>query len=143
MPKILDAIRLNSYGIDAYYLVLDEMPTFVFERTGKHLFAEHDGFSRCYAYETPGPNWQAFGGWKFDIPLKDGTVEHASGQWWDCSPLGMKARQPRTSVGIATVEMLEKCYVFTGGVIETEKLEEWLASNEPSTDYEKYRKSRA
>lgn len=139
MPEIIDAIKQTSYGIDHWCLLLDEMPTFLFERQGKYLFAECDGFSRCYEYETPGPNWQAFGGAKFDIPMKDGSVEHAHGQWWDRSPLGMKERQPRTSVGIATREMLNKCYVFVAGVIETEKLEEWLGNNSPATDYYKYK----
>ena len=138
MPIIADAIKLVAYNIPHYYLVLDELPTFLFERHGNYLVAEHDGFYRCYGYETPGRNWQAFGGAKFDIPLADGTVEHAHGQWWDCSPPNSTKEGPRTSVGIATLEQLNRCYVFSSGVIATEKLNAWLAENDPSTDYEKY-----
>jgi hypothetical protein len=138
MPKIIDAILLKPYNNAHYYLVLDEMPVFTFERTGNRLIAECDGFVECYGYETPGPNWQAFGGRKFELPMKDGTMEQAHGQWWWCQPAETESIGSLTSVGIATLEQLKQCYCFSGGNISTAKLNEWLASNEPSTDYEKY-----
>ena len=143
MPKIIDAIVLTNYGNDHYYLVLDEMPTFVFERHGDSLVAEHDGFYERYGYERPDEHWKAFGGRKFDIPLKDGTVEHASGQWWWCAPLVSANPGPIMSVGISTVELLRKCYVFSSGCIAKEKLDAWLMENEPSRDYAKYNPSSA
>ena len=141
MPQILDAIVLTSYGVKHYYLVLDAMPKFVFERQGKYLVAEDDGFSECYGYEKPDKNWQAFGGLKFDLPLKDGTVEHCYGQWWWSAPLVSNSPGPIMSVGIATIESLRKCYVFSSGNVLKQKLEAWLAVNEPSTEYYKYKAS--
>jgi hypothetical protein len=142
MPKILDVIRTDPYGLGLFHhhLLVDEMPVLVFEKNRGLLVATHDGFSQCYEYQTPGPTFKAFGGREFDIPLKDGTVEHAWGQWWDRSPFITKDQGPYTPVGIATLADLQRCYVFAHGVIETAKLNEWLANNEPSTNYYKYRK---
>lgn len=141
MPKIVDAIVMHHYGIPHYYLVLDEMPKFVFERKGNRLDAEDDGFFESYGYEAPSERWQAFGGRKFDLPLKDGTVEHASGQWWWCAPLVSANPGKIVSVGLSTLENLGKCYVFTSGSIAKSKLDAWLSDNEPSTNYEKYRET--
>lgn len=134
MSKIIDVIRKTHYGNDHYYIVLDEMPSFVFERNGFRLLAEHDGFAECYGYDPPSPGFQAFGGREFEIPLKDGGVERANGQWWFCSP-SIEYKQ----VAISTLEKLNRCYVFEACHIAAEKLSEWLEHNEPSTDYYKYR----
>lgn len=138
MPSIIDAILLKPYGLNSYYLILDKMPEFTFERHGKYLIAEEDGFFARYGYESPGPSWSAFGGRKFDIPLKDGTVEHACGQWWWCAPLISANQGPITPVGIATIEKLRQCYVFQSANISTQKLDEWLSAHEASADYYKY-----
>ena len=138
MITILDVIMLTPYGLPHYYVVLNEMPAFVFERQGENLVAEHDGFFERYRRETPTERWKAFGGRKFDLPLKDGTVEHACGQWWWSAPMISANPGPIISVGISTVELLRKCYVFTSGCIAKEKLDAWLATHEPTTDYDKY-----
>lgn len=140
MPKIIDVIVLKHYGNAHYYLVLDEMPRFLFDKRDYCLSAEDDGFHERYGYEAPGPNWKAFGGAKFEIPLKDGGVEHAIGQWWWCHPKETENTGEIISVGIATVEMLHKCYVFQSGNIEKKKLDAWLAENEPSDNYRKYQR---
>lgn len=139
MPSIVDVILLKPYGCEIYYLVLDEMPRFAFERRADRLVAECDGFYECYRHERPTAYSKAFGGREFDILLKDGTVERAKGQWWWSGYPENEATGKIMSVGIATLETLAKCYVWSSGNIQKSKLDEWLSGHESSTDYEKYR----
>ena len=102
MPKIIDVIIHGKYK--QISVVLDSMPVFLYERKGNRLEAEDDGFYNSYGFETPSKRWKAFAGRKFDIPLKDGTVEKAFGQWWDVDPKDL--REETVNVGIGTIEML-------------------------------------
>ncbi len=137
MPEIKDVIIHGSYK--QVSVVLDEMPKFLYERRGNCLFASDDGFYDCYYYDRPSKNWQAFAGRKFDIPMKDGSIERAYGQWWD-GKHQENTTEPITHIGIATIEKLDSCYVFSSGNISIAKLEAWLEKNESSTEYYKYDK---
>lgn len=114
MYKIEAVVIMN--GHDA--LVLDKDPEITYERHDEFLFGldEHGVFANSYGYESPGPTWKAFGGRKFNIPMTDGTVIEASGQWWDKGihefeeALGCNII-PAT---IRTKEELKNCYVFCG-----------------------------
>lgn len=139
MPKIIDVIIHGKFK--QISIILDEMPKFLYEKRGSCLVASDDGFYNCYCYERPSPHWKAFAGAKFDIPMKDGAVEKAFGQWWD-GKHQENAPEPIISVGLGTLEKLYRCYVFSGGHISRAKLEAWLSENEPSTDYYKYEKNR-
>ena len=134
MPKIIDVIIHGKYK--QISVVLDSMPVFLYDRTGNRLEAEDDGFYKSYGFETPLERWKAFGGSKFDIPIKDGTVEKAVGQWWDVEPKDPK--EEIINVGIGTLERLKTCYVFMSGRISKKKLTDWLEKNNPSEDYHKY-----
>jgi hypothetical protein len=117
------------------------MPKPIFTKHGSLLIGEDSGFMKFYKYERPGENWKAFAGREFDIPMADGSVIKASGQWWD--PLGIPEKYCADvcDVGLSTVEDLERCYVFTGGILTPRKLiEQWLRDNEPSNNYHKYNK---
>lgn len=142
MPQIIDAIKTTSelYGTH-FYLVLDKEPEFLYERRNQNLVASDDGFYSCYHYEQP-KHSRAFAGREFDIPLKDGPVIKANGQWWDGGHR-KNAPEPITSIGYKTIEGLNRCYVFIAGHISTEKLNAWLNENEPSSDYHKYDKRQA
>jgi len=142
MPKIIDVIihqPKEPYSAQTM-LVLDKMPDFRYRREGNLLLAEDGGFYSCYFHERPTPNSKAFGGAVFDIPLLDGGVERAEGQWWCGShPIGreMEVVQP----GYNTIAGLHKCYVFTGGAtVEKRLIDNWLERNEASRDYRKYEK---
>lgn len=141
MPEIIDVILMKSQfsDTDHAYLVLDKMPEFRFERVGPFLIAEDDGFFACYGYERPSAGFVAFGGRKFDIPLVDGTVVKADGQWWWESP-NERSGVPTMPCAISTAEELNRCYVFSGGHVSVDKFNAWLAKNAPSRDYNKYRK---
>lgn len=138
MPKIQDVIRIESqyYGVQ-FFVVLDTMPEFVYERKGNNLVASDDGFYDCLFYERPTKYSKAFGGREFELPMKDGSVIKASGQWWD-GGYSDNAPEEIIPVGINTIAGLHHCYVFSSGHISKEKLARWLDENEPSGDYHKY-----
>lgn len=134
MPKIIDVIITKNSQI---FLILDEMPEFKYERRGNCLVASYDGFYNTYYYYRPGRHWKAFAGREFDIPMKDGTVEHAFGQWWD-GKQQENAPEKIVHVGYKTIDKLKECYVFIGGHVSKKKLEDWLSKNKPSENYYKY-----
>lgn len=141
MPNIVDVlIHKNSYD-DQIFLVIDTPLNFIYERKGNFLGAEDGGFYDCLGYEHSNFS-KAFAGREFDIPMKDGTKIHATGQWWSVYPIEFFQDVDIVSVGAATLEELNKCYVFSSAKILKSKLDGWLASNKPSYDYRKYDKTR-
>ena len=140
MPQIMNVIKTESeqWGT-SFYLVLDEMPDFVYERRDNNLIASDDGFYACLCYERPTKYSKAFAGREFDIPMKDGTTVKATGQWWDGGHQA-NAPEPIASVGISTIDLLRRCYVFSSGHVSTEKLNAWLLENTPFDDYHGYKK---
>lgn len=134
MPEIKDIIIHGPYK--QVFIVLDKKPEFKYERKGSLLIASDDGCYSCYGFERPVGRMKAFAGREFDIPLKNGGVEHANGQWWDHWPRGWK--EETISCGIGTLEDLRRCYVFTGCHVSKAKIAAWLENNEPSSNYCKY-----
>lgn len=134
MTNIIDVIVTDKKRV---FVVVDKMPELVYERHPDRILVGHDdGFWSALKHGRPSKNNQAFGGHKFDIPMKDGTIIHASGEWWDS---GYEAITERIgSVGVGTLDGLATCYVFVGYHISMAKLEAWLEDNEPSDDYWKY-----
>lgn len=141
MPKIIDVIlhEVPKYELTQVFVVVDESPKFLFERNGDRLDSHHDGFYESYKYDRPTANMKAFAGREFELNLTSGDVVKCSGQWWSTMP---KPDEPIVSVGVGTIESLERCYVFCGAYISKAKLDAWLESNTPSTDYYKYDKNR-
>lgn len=137
--KIQDIIfHKNKYGTQIF-VVLERKPIFKFECKDNWLIAEDSGFFSFYKYDRPSKGFYAFAGRKFDIPMTDGTVEKAYGQWWDGVPKDYQGLL--VSPGCSTLEELESCYVFYGGrCCDREILEAWLSKNEPSNNYQKYDK---
>lgn len=134
--KIVDIIHHKNKYTTQEMLVLDRMPVFLYERKGRYLIAEDSGFFNFYGYEACSPGWEAFGGSKFDIPLIDGTIIKAFGQWWDSMPKDYRGLL--CSPGISTADRLAKCNVFNGGNVDPEIRDAWLANNEPSNNYHRY-----
>jgi hypothetical protein len=137
--NIVDIIDHRGKYSTQRMLVVDRMPKLVYERKGRNWLQGHDsGCFGFYGYEKPGPNWQAFGGRKFSIPMIDGSVIEASGQWWDPgTPVDFSGLV--YSDGMNTIDALSKCYVFIGGIhIDCEIVDTWLADNEASNNYHRY-----
>lgn len=143
MSKIVDVILHSSDKIVQVMVVVDKLPEFKYEmikdtnawgKSTNFLYAEDGPFSS--AYEGPHGSG-AFGGRKFDIPMKDGSVTKASGQWWDAYP--QSKGKGRTSIGYGTIEGLSDCNVFSAGTIDACHILDWVKNNDPSNNYNLYR----
>ena len=108
-------------GASQYY-VLNRPPQFLYRREGKYLLAEDGPFRSTYGLAYMG-SMKAFAGAVFDIPLIDGTVEKASGQWWDVA----RPEEETVSAPWGTVEGLTDCYVFRGGSANADELAALIA----------------
>lgn len=136
--RIVDVIRTTAYeGRHVQWSVLvDRMPVRVYRRDGNSLVSNDSGFYDFLgiAHGTSG----AFAGRKFTVRLEDGSDFECNGQVWSCgAPVGT---EPTVSVGIATKEKLDECYVFMGASMSKTMLKDWLAKNQPSSNYRKYDK---
>lgn len=141
--EIVDMIdHRNAYGTQ-HMLVLNRYPQCLFERHGSLLIGNDDCIFRFFKYEGVGvhdpSHWKAFGGDEFDIPMADGSIERANGQWWDF--IGKDYADLTYSYGMNTIEELHVCPVFMGGLhIDRKIVDEWREHNEPSNNYHKYDK---
>lgn len=117
-----------------YHVVTNRSPVFVYERMGQFLYAKDGGFYSAYKYDRPSDHFKAFAGKEFDIPLKDGTIIHANGQWWDGGLPADADRPDVVYVGRGTPESLRRCYVYCSAMIEKSALDAWLAEHE-AIDY--------
>lgn len=136
--KIIDIIHHRNKYATQQFVVIDRYPVFRYERKGIWLAAEDSGFFNFYYHQAPDKMFQAFAGREFDIPLADGEVIKANGQWWDGTPVDYNGLLTHT--GIGTVERLSGCNVFSSGHIDSVIVNDWLTNNEPSNNYNKYRK---
>jgi hypothetical protein len=137
--QIVDIIDHRSKYSTQVELVLNRMPEPLFERRGRWLVGNDDCVFQFYALErVEGPShWKAFGGREFDIPMVDGSVERAKGQWWNSFPSDFRGLT--YSHGVSTIDKLAECYVFYFGFhIDREIVDAWRASSEPSNNYRKY-----
>ncbi|HAV37428.1 MAG TPA: hypothetical protein DCX52_13930 [Massilia sp.] len=120
-------------------VVIDRMPDFVYAQEGTQLMANDSGF---YDLLNIAGGTNAFGGRKFDIKLQDGTALHCHGQVWSGTvtpnPAMVRDMEAVKEVGINTIEGLKECHVYCAGLISLAKLNDWLARNQPSYDYDKY-----
>jgi hypothetical protein len=103
---------------DGEALVLSEHPDITYENHFPYLFGvdQYGVFVNVYKYDAPSPGFQAFAGREFDIPMTDGTVTKAVGQWWDGGgdALGQALGSEIIRVTVNTKRDLENCYVFYG-----------------------------
>ena len=134
--KIIDIINHKTIYSTQQFLVINRLPIFLYERKGTYLIAEDSGFFNIYGYETPGPKWKAFGGAKFDIPMINGVIIKANGQWWDFTPKDYQELVVHAAYG--TIEALNRCNVFSGTAIDPVVLKEAQDRIAPSNNYNKY-----
>ena len=133
---ISDVIIHTDKMFTQTFLLLNRKPVFAFEESDKWLIAEDNGFFKFYYYEKPVDRSKAFGGHVFDIPLKNGDVIKASGQWWGAVPKNYVSEVD--SYGYGTIDSLSECYVFGSVYVQKGMVEKWLEENEPSNNYNKY-----
>lgn len=133
---ISDIIIHRNKMFTQTFLLLNRKPVFAFFERDKWLIAEDNGFFKFYYYEKPVGRFKAFGGSEFDIPMKNGKVIKANGQWWDAVPKDYISKVD--SYGYGTIDTLSKCYVFGSVYVQKGMVEKWLEENEPSNNYNKY-----
>lgn len=138
MISIIDVIDHRNQYSTQRMLVVDQLPQFTYERRGSTLIGEDSGFFRFYGYEACSPGWEAFGGAKFSIPMKDGSTIEAYGQWWATTPRDFS--DLTYDLGVNTIERLSRCHVFCGCIhVDREIVDSWLMANEPSNNLHKYK----
>lgn len=139
MTEIIDIIKhRNKYGTQIF-LVVDTPVSIKYERAGDLLVGEDSGFFNFYIKRQPTKHFQAFAGREFDIPLANGGVEKAHGQWWDHLPSDYEGLV--YSLGVSSLCELEKCYVFYSTKVDKKLVDEWLSKNDASNNYRKYDKT--
>ena len=132
--KIVDVIDHKSgYGIQRF-VVLNRMPKKLYEQKGRWLVG-NDGPIWDVLEISPGST-KAFGGRKFDLQMKDGSVFNCVGQVWASS--NKELTPPVYALAASTAAELYRCNVFCSALIEKTLVDEWLAVNRPSNNYEKY-----
>jgi hypothetical protein len=133
MIKIIDIIHHSNKDYTQEFLVLNRMPNFLYKRKGNWLEAEDCGFFNFYHYQE---SRHAFAGREFDIPLANGEIIKAYGQWWDGLPGDYYGLVVPTAIG--TIEKLGQCNVFSGAHVDPLIIATWLKLNSPSNNYHKY-----
>jgi hypothetical protein len=138
--KIIDIIHHRNKYYVQQFIVVNRRPVYLYERKGKWLIAEDGGFFSFYYLKQPNGSrdFQAFGGRKFQIPLKNGDVVEARGQWWDGMPEDYSGLVSQSGYGVP--EKLATCNVFCGGYIDKELIDKWLFRNDTSNNCNKYDK---
>ena len=139
--KIIDVINHQNKHFMQQFLVLNHEPQYLYERKEIWLIGEDSGFFSFYKYDRPSVGFFAFAGRKFDIPLKNGSIEKAYGQWWDATPDDYYGLIYETGYG--TLDSLSKCNVFCSVRVDRLIVDKWLAENKPSNNYNRYDKRHA
>lgn len=114
-PFVVEAVVKFNKG---EALVLNRDPKFLYEGDGQALIARDGPFVAVYRYERPCGRFKAFAGREFDIPLKNGKLVHATGQWWDASLKGLVKATYNTKA------RLLNCYVYYGCSADPDELRE-------------------
>ncbi|MBO1003150.1 hypothetical protein [Pseudogracilibacillus auburnensis] len=126
MNTLLALVKFN----DRVALVLKKPLKFTYEKHGDLLIGTDNlgVFVNIFLYRRPVGKWKAFGGREFDIPMKDGSVIKATGQWWDggLSRAEEILGQEIVNVTAEDIESLKSCYVYCGIYAFKDKYEELI-----------------
>ncbi len=139
--KILAAVEFN----DGLAFVLDKKPELKYVKKDGLMYGKdkHGIFYKCYYYDQPGKNWQAFAGRKFSIELENGEIEECHGQWWHGGQ-SLVEREEGVKLGsgtLNTTDALKNCYVYYGYEVDVDKYEEFISTyNGPIYRYYDYKK---
>lgn len=99
-------------------LVLNRAPRPLYEFSGKDLIGRDGPFIDVLKYDPPSGRFKAFAGREFDVPMADGSMVKASGQYWSA---GLKGA---VDAAWGTESGLKNCYVFKSGSWDADALAE-------------------
>jgi len=108
-------IKLHKSVHGHFYALLDEKPELTYEKVGNNYIGSvinEDGsivFSEYLSYSSWGG---AFGGRELQLKMKDGSVNTIKDHWWDRGYC--RSHGECLSIGAATLEESQKCYVYYG-----------------------------
>lgn len=123
--EIVAIVKFN----DSVGLVFDKIDPLEYEKIGDSIIGSNGLFCACYYYEAPSYAFKAFGGREFDITLKDGTVIHCNGQWWDgITSVHRQIVPDIVYVTASSIDELKKCYVFFGYSSSKKKINEMISA---------------
>lgn len=133
-------IELVTSGKQRFFII-DREPDFKYKKfeipgEGLFLIAEDGPLVSCYRFETPVGKWKAFGGREFDIPMTDGTVTKANGQWWHDTPKSIYKYYYEE--GVRSLKDLTDCFVFCSAMVKKSVVDEFLATNPVAKNYREY-----
>lgn len=117
MSLKIEAVVISN---DREVFVLNKRPVITYEPYKNFLIGldEDATFCNAYVHQTPSRYAKAFAGREFDIPMTDGSVTKAKGQWWDpesgASVAEALGDEILSGISLSTLEDLKRCYVFTG-----------------------------
>jgi len=98
-------------------------------------------FVQILQYGDHGPDWLAFDGYAFDVPLESGEIIHCSGQWWRSGHFRAEKILgfPLAQVKYNSVMALKKQYRYLHCDVNKDKLTMLLASyNGPKYSHREY-----
>ena len=114
---------------------LDEEPEMLYEKQGNLLIGNDTSgiFYDVLIYEGSGPTWKAFGGREFDLPMKDGSTTHCSGQYWSGGTEKAEELLGIQLGGIAAedISKLVECYGYCSYLVDTEKFLSLIETSNP------------
>jgi hypothetical protein len=131
--EILDIIQ--EFPGRPYYILLNRKPIFKYSKQNNYLIAEDNGMFDFFRYKLPKKGHYAFFGLNFDILLKDDTIEHAYGQWWDEVPKNYN--QLVYQIGYGTINNFNT-RVYQTAYICKNIVKQWILTNNISNDPWKY-----
>ena len=126
--KIIDIVKFNH----RHAFVLDGDFSLTYEKHGDLLIGSDETqsffdvlrYAPCGGDPTFGGNY-AFGGRKFDLQMKDGSVTHCFGQYWSggCAEAEKILGIESVDFTHAPIDRLRKRFVFFDGTADKAKLQ--------------------
>lgn len=137
--KIIAVVKFNK----GEALVLNRKIKYKYRKVDNLIIGKDGIFYDCYKYDRPSKGFYAFGGYKFDIELEDGSTEHCYGQWWS-GGFDKASKLEGLKFGHAVyncIEELIKCYVYFGAQVDVNQYNEFRKTyNGPVYEYRDYEK---
>lgn len=136
--KIVKAICNDFGGAKSYYVMFDEIPKKTYRKVGADYVGtckDKDGNILFSHYLKKGSSG-AFAGSTLTLDMEDGSKQEIKDYWWDAGPYSEHGEF--ISIGAATLEDLQKCYVYFSMYISVPLFQNLLDEYLKTNNFEKY-----